>query len=414
MKRFLLLLVAFLLPLLTLGQSLSTTAVVGIAPKLSCTSLNKFGTTSIRSAVLSGSRRLYGVNVTDGACAPSDPFTAATLLSSYGFNWVRLHHVDRGLKEGWFTVAQVLAFEDALYAKGIRCSVDGTSKLGEVYSRPLPDGSAISGLDAFKRDLYDANPVAEALYKENLDRITPILKHKATFMACLVNEGGHLTTPGNALTFWQKWSPEFRKINPDLLLSDTPDGCDQGQAPDWGEPWRKLAVNYDLILCHYYNSDGWANGQGNNIFDGWNWGHVTQYDGLGKRILVQEFGSYKSNPYEGANIAFVLLECLRRGYGSCQFAFATNEAAYRGLSADVFTMTNDPLRLDLALLGAYLVKYGSLGGLASWGGDTGNWGGAYSYTCPDVVGTESYVLVKGYLWQLDKRLRYNLVKPVGG
>jgi hypothetical protein len=357
---------------------------------------NRIATTSsaatMRTAVLNG-KILYGVNITDEGNAPIDPVFAATYLSYFGINWVRFHHIDVGLANGWWTIDRLLAFADALYAKGIRFSIDGASKLGELYP---------SGTDGFRRDLYDGVGAATTLYQANIARITPLLRHKGCFLACLVNEGAHLTTAAKALTFWNTWSPVFRAINPNLLLSDTPDGCDQGEAPDWGAPWRDLASHYDVILCHYYNSDGYATGTGNNIFDGWNFNHVTQYDGVGKRVFIQEFGSYESNPYEGSNIAFVMMEARRRGYSTCQFSFASNLGGWAGSDNDPFTIVGDPIRFKLLLFGGYLNKNVLAPYTVVWGGDTGQWSSSYSFTGSNAHANQDYCQVGSYVWTWDK------------
>jgi hypothetical protein len=347
---------------------------------------------SIRGYILNG-KKLYGVNVTDGACAPRDPSRAASLLASFGVNWVRLHHIDRGLREGWWSVGGILNFMDALYANGIRVSVDGTSKLGEIYP---------SGQEGFKRDLYAGNRNAEKLYAENLDRIKPLLRHRACFMVCLVNEGAHMTSPSQARRFWQRWSPRFRSVNSDLLISDCPDAAsEQGER---FQQYRQLAKSYDVVLCHYYNSDGSAQGHGNNIFDGWNWYSVLNFGkGLHKPVMIQEFGSYRSNEHQGSNLAFVHYESIRRNFSTCEFSFASNEDGWHGGGGDPFTICNDPLRLHLLTMGAYLYKNARKPFDVHWSADTeGKWGNEYHFQANGIAGNDQRLKVGSYVWTWDK------------
>lgn len=347
---------------------------------------------SIRNYILNG-KKLYGVNLTDGACAPQNPAAAANLLAAYGINWVRLHHIDRGLREGWWSAQSIVRFMDALYANGIRVSVDGASKIGEIYP---------SGQEGFKRDLYGGNRNAERLFAENFDRIRPILKHRACFMVCLVNEGAHMTSPSQARKFWQEWSPRFRSVNPDLLISDCPDAAaEQG---DRFQQYRQLAKSYDVVLCHYYNSDGSAQGHGSNIFDGWNWYSVLNFGkGLHKPVMIQEFGSYRSNEHQGSNIAFVHYESIRRNFSTCEFSFASNEEGWHGGGGDPFTICNDPLRLHLLTMGAYLYKTAHKPFDVHWSADNeGKWGNEYRFQAKGISGNDQRLKVGAYVWTWDK------------
>lgn len=389
----LLTLLVWLLLALTCRLDAQTPATIAITPKFSVS--NKIATTSspqtMRKAVLNG-KRLYGVNVTDGACAPKDPVAAAKLLSSYGVNWVRLHHIDRGLAEGWWRVDQILAFMDALFAAGIRVSVDGCSKIGETY----PGGN-----DAFKGDLYKNVDAAVSLYKQNVERIKPILQHKACFMLCMVNEGAHMTTPDLAKAFWNRWSVVFRGINPDLLLTDLPDAPASDQ---YFWQYADVIKGFDVFAGHYYNSDGNADGQGNNIFDGWTWWRIlSMADATRKPVFIEEFGSYQSNPFQGGNLAFVHFEAARRNFSTCEFSFASNEEGWAGGGGDRFTICNDPLRRSLFLMGAYVYKNAKAPFVVSWPADTfGNWGTNYSFQGGTVTASEQYCRAGSYIWTWDK------------
>src|SRR5690242_4554398 len=77
--------------------------------------------------------RFHIATLTDNACTPRDPAATAAMLKSRGYNAVRLHHIDRGLREGWWTAAQITNFMDQLYANGIRVSIDLVSKRGETW-----------------------------------------------------------------------------------------------------------------------------------------------------------------------------------------------------------------------------------------------------------------------------------------
>jgi hypothetical protein len=382
-KRFLLCLV--LLQSLAVAQTVS----VSVAPKFTVS--NKIALTSttktLVNAILNG-KTLSGVNVTDGACAPQNPVAAASLISSYGVNWVRLHHIDRGLAEGWWTVPQILAFEDALYDKGIRVSVDGMSKLGELYSGDL------------KKDLYDQNPNAEALYRQNLERIKPILQHKATFMVDMVNEGYHVTTALKALAFFLKWEPYFKGVNPDLLLTDCAD-ADGGNT--------ETAKHYGVVIIDFYGGfEDFTNldVKPNWIFEGWNFRGIRDYvKATGKQVMIQEYGSYKVNPHQGANEAFLLTMAAKENWSVNMFAFATNEEGWTGASTDRYAATNDPLQLYILLLQSYLLKNKQGTVVDYWGGDTWDsvannwrWDNRYAVHGTNFVGTENYIKINNYLW----------------
>ena len=361
-----------------------------ITPPIDCASLNRISlytsAATFRAQVLAG-KCLHGASLTDGALNPLDPVGAAACFASFGFNHARFHH-------GEFQhVGQMVYFADQLLLKGVRFSVGLADKLGEKY---------VSGIEGFKRDLLDQVPEAEDLYVANIIRMGPLLRHKGCFMAVLSNEPFHLSTPEKSRRFWLKWSPVVRDMNPTLLLTDG--GDPQVNIPEYGE----VAKLYDIAVFHLYGSDGNADGTSNLIYEGWHTRIANWYaDICGKRMIVNEFGSYASNPHQMSNIAFVMLQCLRYGWSCTHFSFASNEEGWSGTGADKFTITNDPCRHSLAILGAHLNKYGAKGGYCEWGGDTEQWGTTYKYVCPNVWADENHVKVrvsstKTLVWGLDK------------
>ncbi len=349
-----------------------------ISPRVNCSSLNKISPTTsaayFRSSILNGTRRLHGASLTDGAVNPIDYVTAAIKFTEFGFNHARFHHTE------WQDVGRMEAFANELGNRGCRFSIGLADKLGEKYH---------GGIDGFKIDLYNQVPEAETLYLQNLERLTPLLRNRFCFLVVLCNEAAHLVTPALARRFWLKWSPIVRAINPNLLLSDCSDP--QTDTPGFAE----VAKLYDVATYHYYNSDGNADGQGNNIYEGWNWRIANWYaDICGKRMIINEFGSYASNPHQMSNIAFVMLQCLRYGWSCTHFSFASNEEGWMGKGGDKFTIVNDPCRHSLAILGVYLLKYGKSGGKAFWGGDVNQWSSVYQYAGGNAMGNESYAQVK--------------------
>jgi hypothetical protein len=372
-----------------------------LSPAISCSTLNRLGKTSIRSKLLAG-KTLYGCNLTNEAPFYPDPAMVSALIAAYGFNWVRLHHIDYLILNGKYTVGQLVAFLDFLHARGIKVSLDGFSLMQELYT----EGN-------FKVDLCNGGEAAEKLYYTYFRMMEPVLRHPSVFMVCLANETAALITPKVAEMFWDKWAPQFHAVNNELLLTDCPDGVAQNELIEFADLARR---KYDLGGIHYYNSDGEGNGTGNNVFDGWNWLEVLAYAEMcGKPIMVQEFGSYRSNPNQGVNHAFVMAECVRNGFSSCQFAFAHGPGGFFDGDdpTNVYGLTADPLRRILALLGAHLYRYGAEGGDIEWGalrlnkaGDNWDWGYDYRWESGPVLVTQDYAEVyngsKLIRWEWDK------------
>ncbi len=362
---------------------------------------------TFRQQILDG-RRLIGVNVTDSGCAPLDPVAAARLLKSYGVNWVRLHHIDRGLIEGWWTAPQIIAFMDAGKAEGIRFSVDGASKLGEVYD-PARD---------FKADLYAGRPEAIALYHANIERIKPILQHPACFMACLVNEPASRATPAQVTAFFRQEAPTFRQINPNLLLTDASDAWAQAEHPS---PYAEAASLYDVITIHDYNGgeDFGPNGLGTWIGEGWITWKIRLFVARARELatkklpaLIQEFGSYSVNKFYGANEMFLQVMAAIEGWSTCQFAFVTNQDGWIGKSVDKYAAVTDQLRLNMLLLGSLLSKESGLK-LDHWDGTTGNWGPSFRVSGEHVQITQDFARIGSYMFTWNPQARWVwLVKPI--
>jgi hypothetical protein len=73
-------------------------------------------------------------------------------------------------------------------------------------------------------------------------------------------------------------------------------------------------------------------------------------------FIVGEFGSYRINKDQARNEMFLLVQAQIEGWSTFQFAYATNEAGWRGNSTDRYTMTSDPVRMNTLLFGSYLKK----------------------------------------------------------
>lgn len=353
---------------------------------------------TFRKQVLAG-KRLIGVNVTDGGCAPSDPVAAAKLLASYGVNWVRLHHIDRGLVEGWWTVDQILAFMDAGVQNGIRFSVDGCSKLGELYSGD------------FKKDLYEGVDAAKTLYLKNVDRITPILKHRGCWGLCLVNEPAnrlsHETGPELVKAFFQEMAPIFRAINPLLALTDASDAWAQFDHPS---PYAEAASLYDWLSIHDYNGgeDFGPSGKGSWVGEGWpTWkirlfvGRTRELAGRFVPVMIQEFASYNVNRFYVANEIFIQTIAALEGWSTCQFAFATNQDCWDGKGQDVYATVTDASRLKTLLYGAYLLKNQTGLALDHWDGTLGKWGPNIKVSGSRVSMDQNNARVNSYVWNLQ-------------
>lgn len=282
--------------------------------------------------------RMVGYNLTDSACFPSNPSEIAQQLRRRGVNWVRLHHIDRILSEGWGSVSTLMNFVDALYTVGIRVSVDLYSKRHE---------SSSWGNDGFKTAIYNANADARkdlASYASLLLN-TPVngrtlARHPGLFLVCLINEGAHLFMGQDDAV--EKFKETFRwgkqlllSFGYDGLISDCPDAVsDAGR-------FAPAAIEYDVALCHHYGDD--ARSTWNNAYwqtgwpvQGWQWGACLWYaQQVNKPMLLQEYGSLAFNPFRAVNGAFTAAELNRGGYSSCAFAWASNDWFLSGNAANV-------------------------------------------------------------------------------
>jgi hypothetical protein len=399
---------ALLLGAFSLPQDSPPAPTISIAPAFTVSNriLTTTSPATFRSQVLNG-KRLIGVNVTDSGCAPIDPVAAARLVKSYGVNWVRLHHIDRGLKEGWWTIPQVLAFMDAGHAEGIRFSIDGASKLGELYP------------GNFKADFYAGNDAALALYRENLDRITPLLKHPAMFMICHMNEGWAHATAIQAQTSYRRWYPVFKEINPVLLQTDGSDGWSYHEHPS---PMALPASEQDVLTPHMYGGgeDFGPNGGGTWIGEGWTlWklrlfvARSRELAGRKLPVLIQEFGSYSVNKNYGANEMFLQVMAALEGWSTCMFAFVTNQDGWIGKSVDKYAAVTDQLRLNMLLLGSYLSKNQAGLQLQHWDGTTGAWGPNFRVSGDKVLLTQDYARIGSYIFSWNPSQRWAwLVRPL--
>lgn len=304
--------------------------------------------------------RFHIATLTDNACAPSNPDQVVSLLKSRGYNAVRLHHIDRGLREGWWSVSKITSFMDKLYAAGIRVSIDLVSKRGETW---------MTGVDGYKLDLYENRNNARADLEYYVQNIAPILKHPALYLVCLVNEGATILRNNNspagaaakATSFYQWGAGLARYYGYKGLVTDLPDGA--VDTPTFGP----VAKNFDVCTIHFYGGhpdvanqryfqNSWA-------LEGWNWGTSVWYGLTSQRpVIVQEWGCLPFNTYRGANSAFVIAEMANYGFdGEAQFCFASNQAYLDGNydRIDWYNFSTDRPRLIADLFAAAVNAYGN-------------------------------------------------------
>lgn len=370
-----------------------------IKPKIDCSKLNAIPPSlpakEVKSQVLSGKLRLYGASVTHGGCAPNDPVAAARQFVSFGMNHARFHHTEVADVKG------MVAFADALLARGARFSLSLASMLDEQNKNPA----------SFFRDLYAVKGSrADQIYLENLQRLHPLLSHPGCFLAVLTNEPCWAIHPEDAERFWLHWSKLLKSKYPNLLFSD----CSNPDAPYGGgngrmrpQEFAKVARLYDVGTFHIYVSDAAADGKADNVVEEQHWRRVVEYArAIGKPLIINEFGSYPSNPHQGSNTAFILLECLRRKFSATHYNWCDRPQHDAG-GGNPYAILRDPFRQDLTLLGAHLFKYGGATIEAQWGGDKGQRTAAYSQKFTSGYGDRTKVEVnisktKKITWGLDK------------
>lgn len=308
--------------------------------------------TSLRNRLNAGTIQLSGVSTCFNASAPDDPVAAAAELASYGLDHIRIHHSEQ------CDLKKMLAFLDEIKAWGMFASICLADSLHEQFHTP----------NVFKNVLYQKDPKAEALFMSNLMRLSEVLDHPALFLAVLVNEGGWHTTPELADAFWKKWAKIIKCAHKNLLLSDCPLPIMHPFDQDRFDKFGMVAGQYDLTTGHYYVSDEKANGTKDNLLD-WQWPKFVEYaKKTGRPFILNEFGSYKSNPHQGSNIMFVLAECKRHGFSATHFDYS-DQPNYSWLSwGSAYSITKDEFRKALTHMGVNLFKYGGRSLNSSWKG----------------------------------------------
>jgi hypothetical protein len=354
--------------------------------------------------------KLYsGVNINDGGVAPTDPAKAAQYTASLGVNLVRVFRDDRGVSDGWISLAGELAFLDQLKANGIRTCVNAESSIGELY----PGGN-----DAFGIDLFNQVPAAETLFLTSLERRRAVLAHSSVLVINMANERAHRTTPEKAIAFFAKWAPWFRKVNPKALLTFLPDAWALAEHPSH---WAPVMALCDVISANWYGGgeDFGPNGGGTWIGEGWVlWklrlfvSRVREISGVKKPVLIQEMGSFSVNKHYGANEMFFRVMATLEGWSVCVFALVTNQAGWDGTSADKYAAVTDPLRMNMILFGSYLLKNRAGLKLDHWDGTLGQWGPNFRASGEKVEITQDYAVVGSYVWSWGAIRRLWLVKLI--
>ena len=370
-----------------------------IKPKIDCSKLNaispSMSAADVKARILSGKLKLYGASVTHGGCSPNDPDAAAKQFASFGMNHARFHHTEVADVRG------MVAFADSLLSRGVRFSLSLASLLNQEYKDPR----------SFYPDLYAVKGnAADQLYLENLQRLHPLLSHRGCFLAVLTNEPCWAIQPNDARRFWLHWSKLLKGKYPNVLLSD----CSNPDAPYGGvggkmrpELFAQVAKLYDIATFHIYVSDAAADGKADNVVEEQHWRRVVDYHRVvGKQLIINEFGSYASNPHQGSNTAFVLMECLRRKYSATHYNWCDRPQHDDG-GGNPYAILRDRFRQDLTLLGAHLFKYGGSTIEAKWGGDRKQRTSHYSQRFTNGFGDKSKVEVnisktKRIIWGLDK------------
>jgi hypothetical protein len=304
---------------------------------------------TFRSQILNG-KTLTGVVVTDWGCAPEDPYAAALQLKARGVNAVDFQHLEHVMRSESGRV-RVLSFANVLRLEGVRFSIGVNDKLGEFYP---------TGIPGLMRDVYAKVPAAVSLWKANLELLRPLWTHPACWKLTLNNEGAQYTTPALAGELFDAVTPAIRKENPNILLTDCADA--------WSLPnprsWDPTIAKYDVHECNFYGPQEDFNhptGGPNWIAEPWAfrtmlWARDAVRDRKKMPFIVGEFGSYRINKDQARNEMFLLVQAQIEGWSTFQFAYATNEAGWRGNSTDRYTMTSDPVRMNTLLFGSYLKK----------------------------------------------------------
>lgn len=286
---------------------------------------------------------LYGTNITYLGCFPPDPLKAADFLHRRGYNWVRLHHVDVLLRTGQKTVAELLKFADALYARGIRVSIDGLSQYSG-YS---------------KLSLYQGQNRAD--YERYVRSLEPILKHPGCFLFTLVNEG--MTELKNSSSVTR--APEFYTWGKNLVQSlgfqgVVGDGGDMNIDPPL---FAATARQQDIVLSHIYGTHPQG---GKYRYE--SWAENGQFAGVSfwlqglavKPMVFQEAGCLPFAADRGVNEVFLASEARKRCSGINFFQSFSNLAQWRMefSQVDDFSYFTDYPRLVARIAGALISRYG--------------------------------------------------------
>jgi hypothetical protein len=291
---------------------------------------------------------LHGTNISYLACWPEDPAKAADYLARHGYNWIRLHHVDDLIRRGEKTVDGLVKFIEALYARGIRVSIDGISQYGG-YS---------------KLSLYQGQNRAD--YAAYVRRLQPVLALPATWMFCLINEG--YTELKNSSSVSR--APELYTWGKDLVQGlgfrgQVGDGGDQNIDPPL---FKNVALQQDIVLNHIYG----VHPQGGRYMVR-SWAENGDYAGVsfwlknlsGRPMVFQEVGCLPFASDRGVNEVFIASEARKKSSGICYFQEMSNIAQWRvalgtgtvPVIDDTATVT-DYVRMVARLAGALIAKYG--------------------------------------------------------
>lgn len=321
-----------------------------IKPPIDCSKLNpispSFSKATVANRLLSGQLVLHGVSVTHGGCAPADPVFAAEQIASFGINHVRLHHV-LGID-----VMAMRRFADELHARGIRFSLSLASQVDQ-WGKP----------DDFFPALYSCkDPASTKVWRDEVCRLAPLLNHPACMFAVLTNEPCNRIQPADADRFWNFHIAELRASFPGVLFTD----CSNPDAWFHEEKYTsrtvgfgQVARQYDLAGAHMYGDDPRATGTGSYIEQPDYWKRILEFgQTAGRPMIINEFGSYASNPHQGSNTAFVMLEARSRGWSVTHYNWCDRPDHDAG-GGNAFAILRDPFRQYLTVLGAHLCKYGS-------------------------------------------------------
>lgn len=288
--------------------------------------------------------KFRGTNLTYNALDYGTPAEVATIAYNRGYNLVRFHKVITSLERQ----KQVA---DALYAKGIRFSIDG-----------LHQDKAHLAIKCYE---MDPSALAEFLARIVELNDAGLLNHSGLAWICLINEGFTELNqkygaggPAKALQFG-KWAREkIKGLAPNLLITDGPDGNIDAEryGPVLADP------TYDITTTHVYGTHP----QGSRyIADDWKWAShflsnsVWFRDISGKPTVIQEFGSLLA-PNRGLNDAYTYCEAAQffSGVLSFQWASNTNQMGLTSPSQlDTFSISTDYSRAISEVFGSFAMKY---------------------------------------------------------